>query len=91
MEPLDRSEWTKIYDERDPLLKARLLRANARNPRIRTIYLIQGLNSEDSGDSQKAITNAVNNVKKSVSYRCPEKLPDLFCSNQSLIVHVDSV
>lgn len=66
MEPLDRSEWDKIYDERDPLLKARLLRANARNPRIRTMYLIQGLNSEDLGDSQKAVTNAVNYVKERI-------------------------
>lgn len=66
MKPLDRSEWDKIYDERDPVLKARMLRANARNPHIRQRYLLQGLNSEDPDDSQKAAINAVNYVRERI-------------------------
>ena len=66
LKPLDRCEWDKVYDERDPILKARALRANARNPNIRQRYLLEGLNSEDSDDSLKAITNAVNYVRERI-------------------------
>jgi hypothetical protein len=37
-------EWGKIYDERDPVLRARMLRAHTRNPQLRRRYLIVRLN-----------------------------------------------
>jgi hypothetical protein len=79
LKPTDRDEWGKIYDKRDPVLKARMLRTHTRNPQLRLRYLIKGLNSEDADDSKKAVLNAVieNSTKSMLLLR--ENMFDATC------------
>lgn len=66
LEVISRNQWDEAYNEIDTATGERAARALSRDPSIRYVYLINGLESFDIGVQAKAIDNALKYMKERV-------------------------